>query len=293
MLDRTKVAFNAFWFEGLDSDEKVGRVCEGLTEMGYKGVEWKETCFPPGNDIRSRLQMAVRASKAAGLEVTDFVILRNLGDADTVAKSTDEMCEFVRASAAAGVNVVNTGSVGVARKSVPDEDWWMPAGPDWTNTWDMFEKALGRVLKVAESEGVVVAQESIAGCLVHDYYSTRELLRRLDSPNLGVTFDPSHYVIHDNDVGWAIRNLADKIKHVHVKDAVGHPGAIGRDFLFPVLGEGATDWKEFFDALDDAGYDGWMAIEFESFKYMAQVLKNDGMEAARLSMRSYKALAGI
>ena len=62
--------------------------------------------------------------------------------------------------------------------------------------------------------------------------------------------------------------------------------------MFPILGEGAINWQEFFAALDDISYTGWLSLEFESFKYMNEVLRGDALEAARLSMRSYKALAG-
>jgi sugar phosphate isomerase/epimerase len=292
MLDRTKVAFNAFWWENLDSEDKVAAVCEGLSALGYRGVEWKETCFGAGNETASKLAMAARATRNAGLEVTNFVILRNIADPEAAAKSVEDMCQFVRAAAAAGVKIVNTASASALRKPLDPDDWWKADSPDWTTSWDTTEKSLRAVLAVAEAEGVTIAFEAVVGNLVHDYYSTLELLRRLDSPSLALTMDPSHYALHDNDIGWAVRQLGPKIRHVHLKDTVGRAGAFPRDFLFPVLGEGIINWKEFFTALDESSYHGWLSIEFESFKYMAEILSGDAMEAARLSMRSYKALSG-
>lgn len=290
MLDLSKTAFSAFWFEGLDTSEKISRVCEDLASIGYKGVEWKETCFGTGFSPTESLRTAVQATRKTGLEVTDFVILRNLGDPETAAKSAEEVCEFVRASAAAGVGLVNTGSVPVLRKSVPPDEWWKPSGPDWEKSWTILDRSLSRVLNVAEREGVTIIFEAIVGSLVCDYYSICELLRRMDSPSLALTIDPSHYLLHDNDIGWTIRQLKDKVRHVHVKDAAGRPGVFGRDFLFPILGEGAIDWTDFFVALDDIGYQGWLALEFESFKYMNEVLKGDALEAATITMRSYREL---
>lgn len=291
MLDKSKVAFSAFWFEGMHSPGDVKRVCEDLSSLGYRGVEWKETCFGSGKDARDRLKIAAEATRNAGMEVTDFVILRNLTDPERSDATAEDICDFVRASATAGVKLVNTASGPVIPKSVPDDEWWRPAAPDWQRSWDTIEKTLGKVLKVAESEGVIIAFETILGTLVHDYYSTLELLRRLDSPNLALTLDPSHYLVHDNDIGYAIRSLGPKIGLVHVKDAVGRPGVFGRDFLFPILGEGAVNWQEFFQALDDIGYAGWLSLEFESFKYMNEVLHGEALKAARLSIDSYKALA--
>jgi len=291
MFDRSKIAFNAFWFEGLDTPDKIKSVCNGLAEIGYRGVEWKETCFSGDADIFAKLKMAADASRECGLYVTDFVILRNLANPETAPKAADDLCTFIRASAESGVKVVNTASSAPVPKSLPPEEWWRPEESDFTKSWDTLESSLTKAVKVAEKEGVFIAFETIFGTLVHDYYSMAELLRRIDSPYMAVGFDPSHHIIHNIDIRWAIKTLGDKIKHVHVKDAVGNPGRFGKDMLFPILGEGAVNWQEFFQAFDEINYQGWMAIEFESFKFMAEVLNGDAMEAARLSMRSYKALS--
>ncbi|MBI2842076.1 MAG: sugar phosphate isomerase/epimerase [Armatimonadetes bacterium] len=291
MFDRNKVGFSGFWFEGLESKEEVTRVCEDLAKLGYKGVEWKETCFGTGAEACSRLDMAVKATRNAGIEVTDLVILRNLVSPDNWQKQANDTCEFIKAACGAGVKVVNIASGPVLSGSVPSDEWWRPACPDWRKSWETLEKTMEPIISTAESMGVTIAFEPIAGSLVHDYYSIMELLRRVQSPSLGITMDPSHFLIHDNDIACAIRQLSSRICLVHVKDAVGRPGAFGRDFLFPILGEGAINWQEFFAALDDIDYPGWLSVEFESFKYMHEVLKGDALEAARLSKMSYDSLA--
>jgi sugar phosphate isomerase/epimerase len=65
----------------------------------------------------------------------------------------------------------------------------------------------------------------------------------------------------------------------------------GEDFCFPLLGEGAVDWRAFFDALDDIGYDGFMTVEFESFAYYRRVLQ-DPSKAAALSIEQLRVLDG-
>ena len=291
MFDTNRVAFSGFWWEGLDSSEKVSRVCNDLAQLGYRGVEWKETCFGSAGEALGRLKMAAEATVQSGLEVTDFVILRNLVTPEGSIRAANEVAEFVRAAADAGVDTVNIVSGPEIAERVSEDQWWKPAGPDWSGSWDSLGRSLEIVLAAAESANVVIALETLAGNLVHDYYSALELLRRFDSPRLAFTFDPSHFLIHGNDIGYAIRALADKIRLVHVKDAVGRVGVFGRDFLFPVLGEGAIDWQDFFAALKDIDYGGWMSIEFESFKYMYEVLGGNALEAARLSMTSYRELA--
>ena len=145
-------------------------------------------------------------------------------------------------------------------------------------------------MKVAAECKVYLVVEAVVGQMAHDYYSTLELMRRFDSQYLALTLDPSHYLLHRNDIPWAIRQWGDKIKHVHLKDAVGHPGEFGIDFLFPILGEGAIDWNGFFKALDDIDYKEVISAEFESFRYMNDVLGNDPVKAAELTMEAIRKL---
>ena len=60
--------------------------------------------------------------------------------------------------------------------------------------------------------------------------------------------------------------------------------------MFPLLGEGLVQWKEFFAALERIGYKGFMSVEFESFRYYSRILGNDPVKAARLCMSQLEQL---
>jgi sugar phosphate isomerase/epimerase len=107
-----------------------------------------------------------------------------------------------------------------------------------------------------------------------------------------VNYDPSHDVLVGiEDVSWVIGQWAarKRIKHVHLKDAAGT--AEGERFLFPMLGEGRVDWRAFFVALHETGYEGDMGVEFESFHYYDTVLGGDLESAARISMEQIRLLS--
>ena len=103
----------------------------------------------------------------------------------------------------------------------------------------------------------------------------------------------SHLLLYRNDIPYAIDRLGDKIKHVHLKDAVGRPGVIGLDFMFPTLGAGAIDWRAFFNALDRINYTGAITGEYEQFKYMAHVRDNDPRYAAKITYEEMVALHAL
>ncbi|HYB02928.1 MAG TPA: sugar phosphate isomerase/epimerase, partial [Nitrososphaerales archaeon] len=99
--------------------------------------------------------------------------------------------------------------------------------------------------------------------------------------NLAVNLDPSHLVLYGNDPAWAVSRLGNRVKHVHVKDAIGRPGILGEDFAFPFLGEGMVDWRAFFAALRKVDYSGYLSLEFENDVYLNNVCDGDWKVAAR------------
>jgi sugar phosphate isomerase/epimerase len=105
-------------------------------------------------------------------------------------------------------------------------------------------------------------------------------LREAVGPEIGANFDPSHLMWVGCDIPACIRLLAGAIYHVHIKDVRMMPHNIAtvgvidsrpwvgfRDrpwtFCTPGFGHDAIWWRQFFEALDDAGYDDVASIENE------------------------------
>jgi len=152
-------------------------------------------------------------------------------------------------------------------------------GEAWTVVVDSFSK----IVEDAEKNNVIVTVEAVFGMLVHDYYTMREFLGHFDSNHLGVNLDPSHLTLYGNDPAWAVFRLGHRIRHVHVKDAVGKAGILGEDFIFPFLGEGSVEWRAFLSALAQVNYSGYLSLEFENDVYLNNVCDGDWAIAARES----------
>jgi sugar phosphate isomerase/epimerase len=140
------------------------------------------------------------------------------------------------------------------------------------------------LVPLAEDRAVDVAVEGVFGPLIRDYYTTLELLRHYDSPRLGISLDPSHGILVGNDIPWAVQQWGSRIRHFHLKDAVGRPGMFGETFIFPLLGEGPVPWAAFFSAVDTIGYQGHLSVELEPWDCYRQMFGNDPVAAARSSM---------
>lgn len=273
-------------YNGMSAEE----VCKSLKRIGFDCVEWTQEFASPREKSASELKELVNITRDNGLEISEVVVQQDLVVKDQ-GKRKDNISyviECIRSYKEAGIDTINLFS-----GPIP----WMPnplrVGKDISegDAWGMLFSAFDEIVPIAEEFGMNIAVENVWGMLCHDFFTNKFLIDHYKSPCLGVNYDPSHDILAGHtDIAWIIGNWGKSIKHVHLKDAVG----IQEDgkFIFPLPGEGNVDWKSFHFALDMAGYCGPMSIEFESFAYVAKVLKGDWEKAAELSLYNFKLLFG-
>ena len=267
------------------------RVVAALRELGYGGVSWMRQHFHPRTHSAAQLRALMQVTADGGLAVTEVVVQQDLVCLDEAVRRDRIVLvgEYIEAAAEVGRPLLN-----VFTGPAP----WDPQAPriprdvSEGSAWDMVHEAYAHFVPLAEAKGVTLILEPVFGHLAHDYYTAMELLRRFPSPALAINFDPSHLHLYRNDIPWVIRQWGSRIRHVHMKDAVGVPGMPGQEFLFPLLGEGSIEWPGVIRALDAVGYRGFYTVEFESFTFYRQVLRNDPVAAARLSMEALRKLIG-
>jgi sugar phosphate isomerase/epimerase len=150
--------------------------------------------------------------------------------------------------------------------------------------WQWTERAIPywtEEARVAREAGVRVALEPHPGFLVYNP-ETALRLREAAGPEIGVNFDPSHFVWQGIDPLLAIRELgnAGAIFHVHAKDVYVDPHNRARNGVLDTkhysrfgerswsfrsvgYGQGEKFWRDFVSALRMVGYDGVLSIEHE------------------------------
>lgn len=136
----------------------------------------------------------------------------------------------------------------------------------WTPIFDEFDKYdVKFALEVHPTE------------IAFDYYSTKKLLEVFDHrPTLGLNFDPSHLQWQGCDPCLFIRDFADRIYHVHMKDVKvkldGRSGILGshiefgdlrRGWNFVSLGHGDVDFDGIIRELNAIDYQGPLSVEWE------------------------------
>ncbi len=133
------------------------------------------------------------------------------------------------------------------------------------------------ILDVFDENGIKFALEVHPTEIAFDSISaerTLEVLGRREA--FGFNFDPSHLEWQGVDPAKFVRTFADRIYHVHMKDAAvtldGTSGILssylnfgqpGRGWDFRSLGRGQVDFEEIIRALNEIKYDGPLSVEWE------------------------------
>ena len=198
------------------------------------------------------------------------------GDPEGVrTRAAVRMGETARAAAAFGVTQVNgfTGSpIWHLLYSFPPNDFEQIEGgyAEVAERW-------APILDVFEREGVRFGLEVHPTEIAYDFVTTRKTLAAIGGrESFGINLDPSHFVPQLLDPARFAREFADRIYHVHVKDAKrrldggrsilgSHLGFGDRDrgwdFVSP--GHGDVDFDELFRTLNEIGYSGPLSVEWE------------------------------
>ena len=240
----------------------------GKAERKYAGV----THIDVTSLTKTKAQEILGHSQDQGVSISALGYYPNMLDPDAEVSRTG-VAHFKKVIAAApklGVNLV-TGFV----------------GRDWTKTvdenWPRFLKIWQPIIKYAEDHGVKIGIENCPMSFTRDEWpagknlmTTPAIWRRafhdIDSPNFGLNYDPSHFILQDMDPLSPLAEFKSKLFHVHAKDVKINRAAlneVGR-FDYPlqwhqprIPGYGDINWAAFMAELMRIGYTGPLCIEVE------------------------------
>jgi sugar phosphate isomerase/epimerase len=125
----------------------------------------------------------------------------------------------------------------------------------------------------AEEQGVTLALEN-HGLLAGKAAQVEGIIADVGSPAFKATIDTGNFLLVDEEPVDAVKVLASHAGHVHFKDfrpgkegeSPSYPALSGKRFVGTIIGEGVVDPKEVLRILKDAGYDGWLSVEFEGLE---------------------------
>ena len=240
----------------------------GKAERRYAGVTHLDVGeFGPAQADEVRQLM-----RSAGVAISGLGYYPNPLAADRAEAQVyiEHLRRVIVAAQLLGVGVVNTFVGRDPRQSV-DENW-----PRFLEVWpplvDFAEKH-GVRIGIENCPMFFTADEWPGGKnLAHAPAVWRRMFREIPSRSFGLNYDPSHFVWQQMDYLRPIAEFAERMFHVHLKDALVDPQRLNDvgilatplEYHTPKIpSRGQIDWPKFLAALHAAGYNGPICIEVE------------------------------
>ena len=272
-------------------------------KAGYSCVE--VACWPAGKaerryagvshiDVTNTDPAYIAEVKALfdkyNMTITSLAFYPNALDPEKGPTAVEHLYHLIEMSALLGVNMVTT-FIGRDQAKTAEENIAL-AKEVWTP-----------ILTFAKVKGVKVAIENCPMLFGADQWpggqniftspaNWEKVFEALPFDNLGINYDPSHFIWQMIDYIKPIYEFKDKIFHVHIKDIklyrdrLDRVGVMGYplDFMSPKLpGLGDVDWGKYISALTDIGYNGHVCIEVEDKAF--ESCKKDIINSIVLSAR--------
>ena len=290
-------------FTGQWADMPIEELAPLAKEMGYDGLElacWGDhfeiqKAVSEDGYVQSRqdilekngLECHAIGVHLIGQAVCDFPIderhkntlpehIWGDGDPEGVRqRAAEEVKDAARAASALGVNIV-TGFTG---SSVWHKLYFFPptSQEEVEEGFEDFARRWNPILDVFDEEDVKFGFEVHPTEISYDIYSTERALEAIGHREaFGFNFDPSHLHWQFVDPVKFIDRFADRIYHVHMKDAArtldGENGILSshlsfgdhrRGWDFRSVGRGGVDFQAIIRALNRIGYNGPLSVEWE------------------------------
>jgi sugar phosphate isomerase/epimerase len=144
----------------------------------------------------------------------------------------------------------------------------MPNGLDWKGNWEQYVEAIRECADYAQSIGVRYSLEPHPFRYGANTEGLVRLLEAVDSPALGVNFDPSHLFPVGDIPHVSLYRLAPQVMHCHFSDNDGETNVHWRP------GKGKIDWESVLRALKDTDFDGVISLEFEDIPGVSRPTRN-------------------
>ena len=242
----------------------------GKAERRYAGVSHIDVDRVLSDEEYAAHILAYSAEK--GVAISSLAFYPNTMDPDPEKRAANiaHLKNVIRASARLGVNMVSTF---IGRdQNLPVEE-----------NLELVRRLWPDIIALAEGLGVRIAIENCPMLFGRDQWPGgqnlmctprlwREVFRILPSKNLGLNYDPSHFVWQMMDYIAPLYEFRDKVFHVHFKDIKLYPDRLADvgvmayplDYMQPKIpGLGDVNWSRFVSALTDIGYDGCTCLEIE------------------------------
>lgn len=252
-----------------------------VKRIGADGVELLDAFY---KDPATERETAKAALEETGLPCPIFSVGNNF------AKETPEERAAEVAKIRFGIGEAKFCSAKVVRVFAGD----VREGLDFETTRGWIVEGLAEASRIADGEGVRLALENhgrLAGLSDQVRGIIHDVRARAGNDALGANPDTGNFLLVDEASHDAVEDLASYAYMVHFKDfaeaitpdakARAMKSNDGHPYIGAAIGEGVVDLRRCIEHLQNAGYRGWLSIEYEGEEPSETAVKRSVINAQR------------
>ena len=243
---------------------------EKVKEMGFDAIEYVDFVFPKDEDPAEHAKKLRAQADRVGLAISNYAVGADFlnGSGGDLEAEVERLKGQVDIAAILGCPTMRhdvTG--GIANRTYQGYD----------NVVERLAKGCRAVAEYAAQKGIRTMTEN-HGFFSQDSLRVEKLINTVASDNFGQLVDMGNFLCADDDPVTAVGRCAPYAFYVHAKDFIVKSGqgvnpgqgfflSRGGNFLRgTIVGHGDVPVVQCLRALKGAGYDGYIAIEFEGME---------------------------
>lgn len=238
-------------------------LCDRAKEIGFDGIEFTDLKADDPVALAAKLR---EHCEKIGLEITAYTIGANFLCEDREAEVA-RLCREVDVCAALGATLMRHDVC----YSLPKQHLY-----SWRDAAEEMAPLIRRVTEYAAAKGIRTCTEN-HGYIFQDPARVEELIRTVDRENYGWLCDMGNFLCADVEPAKAVTVAAPYTIHAHAKDFLWKSGdgecpegffkTNERNYLRgTIIGHGVVPVKRCISILKNAGYDGYLSLEFEGME---------------------------
>ena len=238
-----ELGFLSAYFNGQD----LQKTLQSIAKYGYTMVEVggqpSQTHFKSDKILGGGATAFKKMVQDEGYEIS--AICSHFNHLHPDEKKRDELNAFfkknIEAASAVDVSVLTTFSGS-------PKNWQGPGSSEWA----LFKEVFTDLTDFAKDHGCKIAIEVHFGSMTYNIKTMERMFQEVPARNLGLNFDPSHFIWQLIDATSASEMYPDRMFHTHAKDVkvywdkLKKSGVNDRSYYSQRMpGWGDFDWKRF------------------------------------------------
>jgi len=263
-----KTSVSSYSFQGLinKGSETQFSVIKRAKELGFDAIEFITLSPHDGSDKQTYAKLLKEEADRNGIAISCYSV-----GADMLGQDKQAVIEELKAE----IDVAALLGTDLVRHDI---GFAFPAGTrgyqGYSNCLPKFADICRAVTEYAATKGIRTCTEN-HGYFSQDSLRVEQLVNTVAHGNFGLLVDTGNFLCVDEDPITAVGRCAPYAFNVHIKDFLlksGQEGLIPQGF-FPtrggnflrgtVAGHGIVPLVSCVRALKQAGYDGYLTLEFE------------------------------